>query len=140
MSLTTLRKRRDQLRLEIVEINGVIAKIESLPVPRDTDIGADFSGNDELIAEIIDKSPTQKTSVWYQTQMIYCSTDKCDSCPHGPFTYKYRRNKRGEITVKYAGQPVFDTRLLVKQLQRIREKPPSKQGILVPQGNRKNEE
>lgn len=138
ISLKALRKRREKLGLELDEIDRIIAEIEELPVPRNIDIGAGFSGNKELIAEIIHKSLTKKTSVWYQTQTIYCSTDKCESCPHGPFIYKYRRNKRGQITVKYVGQPVFDTRHLVNQLQRIREKPPPKQGILVRQDNRKN--
>ncbi|MHC4158613.1 MAG: hypothetical protein ACYSSO_05995 [Planctomycetota bacterium] len=138
MPLTALRKCREKLQLEIDAIDTVIAKIESLPVQRDIDIGADFSGNNELIADIIHKSTTQKTNVWFQIQTIFCSKNKCKSCPHGPFNYKYRRNKQGEIKVKYVGQPVFDTRPLVNQLQRIRENPPPKQGFIVRQDNKKN--
>jgi hypothetical protein len=81
MPLSAIRKRREKLTLELDELDAVIARIESLGVPRDIDIGADFSGNDELIAEVIRKSPTEKPGVWCQIQTIYCSRDKCGRCP-----------------------------------------------------------
>jgi hypothetical protein len=135
--LTELRKLRKKLGLGIEDIDSVIAEIESLPLPRDIDIGADFSGDSELIAEVIHKSITKKTSVWYQAQTIYCSKDKCQSCPHGPFIYKYRRKKKGEITVKFTGKPVFDIRSLANQLRGICESPPPQRGTLVRQDNMK---
>jgi hypothetical protein len=136
--LKELRKRREKLGLEIEEIEAVISEIESLPLPRDIDIGADFSGDNELIAEVIHKSTTDKASVWYQAQTIYCSRNRCQSCPHGPFIYKYRRKKKGEITVKFTGEPVFDIRSLANQLHRICESPPPQRGTLARQDNKKN--
>jgi len=39
--------------------------------------------------------------MWYQVERIYCSIERCRSCPHGDFEYRYQRNKNGRVSKKY---------------------------------------
>jgi hypothetical protein len=108
MSLRTLKQLRDDIQM-------IIDEIESDPIPRNVDIGENFSGETGLIAEVLQKNDCKKEFKWHQIQTIYCSPKRCRRCPHGPFLYLYlRKKKTGEVTVKYIGEPVFDPRLIAK--------------------------
>jgi hypothetical protein len=108
MSLRKLKQLRNDIQM-------IIDEIESDPIPRNVDIGENFRGEPDLIAEVLRKNNYKKDSKWYQVQTIYCSAQRCKRCPHGPFHYLYRRKKKtGEVTVKYIGEPVFDPRLVAK--------------------------
>ena len=116
MSLRTLKQLWDDIQI-------IIDEIESNPIPRNVDIGKNFSGEPDLVAEVLRKDDYKKDSKWCQVQTIYCSPQRCKWWPRGPFYYLYRwKKKTGEVTVKYLGEPVFEPRLVTKDFKSV--KPP----------------
>lgn len=70
MSLRTLKQLRDDIQI-------IIDEIESNPIPRNVDIGKNFSGESDLVAEVLRKDDYKKDSKWCQVQTIYCSPQRC---------------------------------------------------------------
>ena len=103
-SLVWLRQYREDL-------DAVIGELESVPERREIDIAAEHSGEPDLVGEVLD---VQDEGRWReQLQTIYCSTDRCPRCPHGPYWYTYRQNvRKGTTSIRYAGRPFVDMKLV----------------------------
>ena len=110
MSLTRLRKLR-------TEIQGIIEELEANPARREIDIAAEHSGKSALIQEIIRHRP-QKGRGWLKRlEKVYCSPQGCSKCPHGPFWFTYRTNKRSSAMNLVAfSEPAFPDSL-IKELR-----------------------
>ena len=90
------------------DLQELIFELESGP-RREIDIAVDHNGDDPtLIAQVLRTEGDPKSNHWYQVERIFCSTERCPSCPHGDFRYRYRRSKNGKITKKYTGKMAFD--------------------------------
>ena len=97
-----------QLRELHTELNKIITELEILPNKREIDIAAEHSNNPHLVAKIYRTVGDKSRGRWKQLESIFCSSDHCQQCPHGPYWYGYRRNKRhGTLTLKFAGRPAF---------------------------------
>lgn len=97
MSLSALRKLRDELQV-------LINEIENGP-RREIDIATDHKGDPAFIAEIVKIIGDKKSGKWIQVERIFCSKEKCPECPHGDFHYEYRLNSRkGTTSVRYRGK------------------------------------
>lgn len=46
----------------------------------------------------------EETGGWVYTKMIPCGKDRCTSCPHGPYIYKYYYDDSGSLTSEYVGK------------------------------------
>lgn len=114
MTLPYLRRLHD-------DIQTMITELESAPLPREADIGAEYKGAPELIAEVVRAMKGKKQGHWKQLQTVYCSTERCPRCPHGPYWYGYSENKREKsISVKYEGMPYFNLQALRAEEKNIR--------------------
>ncbi len=102
---------KDLKQLQIL-IGDIILEVERRAYPRDIDIAVKFHGEKSLVAELIYTTEPDDRCRWNQTQKIYCCQEHCERCPHGPFTFSYRRLKDGQIRVKFKGRPVFDPRAI----------------------------
>ena len=104
-------------------IEGIIEGIEASPERREIDIAVEHSGEAELVHTVYRNRGSKNRGIWYQVQTIYCSLDRCPNCPHGPYSYTYRRNKkRGTLSVTFRGKPVFHPEFIEKLMQQV--KPP----------------
>jgi hypothetical protein len=102
------------------ELNGVIRALQASK-PRDVDIAA-AHWDPLLIAEVRQRLAGRSDRGWSQLQSIYCSTARCQQCPHGPFWYRYRPRRRGHlISVRYVGKPFFSEEALAKVEMSVRE-------------------
>lgn len=107
------RKRLEEMSLKDLkalktEVSDVIQEVENRPYPRDIDIALNFHGENSLVAELVYTCNTNSPDRWNNIQKIYCCEEHCERCPHGPFTFSYKRFKNGKIRVKFQGRPVFD--------------------------------
>ena len=113
MSLKTLRR-------FAVDLQHLIEEFQSYP-PREIDIASEHNGNPALVAQILRTDGNPKGIKWYQVERIYCSAERCLSCPHGDFKYRYQRSKNGRISKKYVctmainNETIKWMRLTVKQ-------------------------
>lgn len=85
-------------------IQEVIRK--KMTAPDEYDIAREHSGEPDLVAEVLE---TRERGGGYTTvlQTIYCSRKRCARCPHGPYRYAIRRNKRRQTRmVSYVGMVV----------------------------------
>ncbi|MDA2928508.1 hypothetical protein MYX84_00945 [Acidobacteria bacterium AH-259-O06] len=115
MPLKELKKLRD-------DIQTAIDELEALPEKRKIDLAAEHSGKAEMIHEIIDIEGESGKRKWTQWETIYCSPEKCSECPHGPFMFTYRANKKGTVRIVDYGIPAFDIRAL-KEMEKHIEPP-----------------
>jgi hypothetical protein len=76
--------------------------------PDEDDIAREFSGDLELLAESLEEdeqSPGYRRVLW----TVYCSAERCPRCPHGPYWFTIRTNKRLRTrAIRYSGRPAFD--------------------------------
>ncbi len=101
MTIPYLKRFRD-------ELSALINELELGP-RREIDIGANHVGDRELIHAVLETRGDKQSGRCRELQRIYCSTSRCPQCPHGPFWYRYRVNKRKKaIDVIYEGMLVFD--------------------------------
>ena len=105
--LSKLRQWRNELAVQINNLNAIISAIEKGP-RREIDIADEHTGDPALIAYAVLLGGDKEKGSWRQRERIYCSLEKCPSCPHGEYFYAYRRNKkRGTVTVKFCEEAVF---------------------------------
>lgn len=100
MPLRDLRKLRDYLA-------DLIATLENGP-RREIDIAMEHAGKLEMIARVLRTEGDRNSSSWIQVERIFCSPPKCSACPHGDYFYRYRRNKKGTVTVQYLGKAFLE--------------------------------
>jgi hypothetical protein len=104
MSLLELRQLRD-------DVQAVMNEIERAPERREIDIGAEFSGDPELVGEVLEAFGDKTSGKWQEILTLYCGRAHCESCPHGPYLFEYRRAKgTGKITFKFRGVCFLDPR------------------------------
>ncbi len=97
MSLSALRKLRDDLQV-------IITELEKAP-PREIDIATDHTGDPDLIEQVLQVFGDRTSGKWIQVERIFCSKEKCPECPHGDYHYEYRYNKKkGTTSVRYKGK------------------------------------
>jgi hypothetical protein len=105
--LSKLRQKLNELRAEAAELEVVISEIESGP-RREIDIADSHTGDPAFVAKSTLLHGQRGEGRWSVRESIYCSLERCPNCPHGDYFYEYRRNKRkGTLTVKFRGIPVF---------------------------------
>jgi hypothetical protein len=122
MPLIKLRKLRSDL-------DSLIREVETAS-RREIDIAAEHSGSPAMIHEVLELKGTRGASRWRQLEKIYCSAERCQRCPHGPFWYEYRTNKREKtVVVKFAGKSIFDYEVLRDLRRNVR---PGKAYVIRP--------
>src|SRR3990167_2013873 len=100
-------------------IQGIIAEMEALPSAREIDIAAEHAGEPHLIHKVYRLRGDRKRGRWSQLQRIYCSAERCANCPHGPYWYTYRTNKkRGTLSVTFTGKGAAFSPELLEELER----------------------
>jgi hypothetical protein len=58
-------------------------------------------------------------------QTIYCSSTRCEDCPHGPYWYTYRSSRRkGTTTVQFTGYSFLDEATVVQMHRDVEEATP----------------
>lgn len=113
-SLAITRKRLLEMSLKrlrelAAELEGVIHELESSPVRREIDVATEYVETPGLIHEVLRTKGHKASSQWQQLQTVYCSLEHCTLCPHGPFWYRYSRNRRlNRVSVTFAGLPAID--------------------------------
>ena len=81
---------------------------------RETEI-AEGHCDPTLVAQVIRIQGARR-----RLQTIYCSSERCDNCPHGPYWYVFRSTKeKGETKVRYAGQPYLDENTLERMRKHV---------------------
>lgn len=101
LPLLKLRKLRS-------DIDILISELESSP-RRELDIAVGRAEAPDMPHEVIEVRGGKRPGGWRQLEKIYCSLERCPNCPHGPYWYRYRANKRKKtVTVAFAGKPFFD--------------------------------
>ena len=109
------------LRELLAAVQSRIEELERLPARREIDIAADHTGDKELIHAVLWTVGDQTTGRWRQSETIYCCPERCPSCPHGEFLFRYRRNKRkGTLTVTFVGFPALDDEVLEQMHSEVR--------------------
>jgi hypothetical protein len=89
-----------ELRRLASDLQKLIQELEAGP-QRDIDIATEHNGDPKLVAKVLRTSGSPSDHHWYQVERIYCSIERCPSCPHGDFKYRYQRRKNGTIRKKY---------------------------------------
>ena len=106
-------KRMPLLKLKKLRecIEKIIERIEASSERREIDIASEHSGRADLIHTvhpIYGVSGDKNRGRWNQVESIYCCQERCPKCPHGPYWYSYRTNKRrGTLVVTFRGSPVL---------------------------------
>lgn len=104
---------------------------EKRAAPDELDIAREHSCEPKLTAEVVE---TRKQGAGFTRELrkIYCSAQRCPRCPHGPYWYSIRENKRrGTRAVRFTGAPVF-SREDIERIQR-QARPPIAVFEIVPQ-------
>jgi hypothetical protein len=97
-----------RLKKIVVDAQSVIRELESAPVRRDIDIAVEHKGTIELIHAVIRTRGDSANGQWDQLENIYCCSDHCPRCPHGPFWFRYCRNKRkNTVAIKFVAFPAL---------------------------------
>jgi hypothetical protein len=111
--------------LELREaIDEELEERKDRPISED-DIANNFKGEDELIAKLYQREPyPQDKRRFSVSAKIFCSKERCNNCPHGPFSFQYKYNKSGALKVKFIGKPVFDLDILEKRERELENLPP----------------
>ncbi len=110
MPLVKLKKLQSDLEL-------LLRELEAGP-RREVDIAWEHRGVPAQICEVLEVRHVDKGKRWKQLEKIYCSAARCLKCPHGPYWYEYRTNKRREtVTVVFKGKMAFDYDL-IRELKR----------------------
>jgi hypothetical protein len=89
-----------KLRRLAADLEKLIKELEGTPL-REIDIAAEHSGDPALVAQVLRTHGSAQDRQWFQVERIYCSIERCPSCPHGDFKYRYQRRKDGTFTKKY---------------------------------------
>jgi hypothetical protein len=101
MPLAKLRKLRSDLDL-------LVRELENGP-KREVDIAWDHTGVASLISKVLEVKQKDPGRRWQQLEKIYCSAERCQKCPHGPYLYEYRANRQRKTTaVRFRGALAFD--------------------------------
>jgi hypothetical protein len=111
--------------LELKEaIDKELEERKNRPISED-DIAENFKGEDELIAKLYEREPCPRSkNRFHVSAKIFCSKEKCDKCPHGPFFFEYKYDKSGTLEVAYEGRPAFDLDFLEKRERELDNLPP----------------
>lgn len=105
MPLTTLRKIQSDL-------NALVRELEGAP-RREVDIATAHKGIAALTCEVLEVKRVGVGKRLRQLETIYCSSEHCPLCPHGPYWYEYQTNKRRKtVTVVFRGKMAFDYDLI----------------------------
>jgi hypothetical protein len=105
MPLIELRKLRSELSL-------LIRVLESCPL-REVDVAYSFLGLPVQTCQVLEVKQISPGRKWRQLEKVYCSEQRCERCPHGPYWYEYRANaRRKSVAVTFKGAPAFDYELL----------------------------
>ena len=71
-------------------------------IRRDVDIAEQFSGEEGLVAEVIEVRGDEPTGEWREVVKPYCSAERCEDCPHGPYVFICSRaESRGDVVWIY---------------------------------------
>jgi hypothetical protein len=94
------------------DVEALVREVEGAP-RREVDIAAEHGGAPALTCAVLEKKAARGGNRWRQLETIYCSLTRCPECPHGPYWYEYRTNKRrGTVTVVLKGKMAFDYDLI----------------------------
>jgi len=88
--------------------------------PDELDIAREHACEPDLTAEVVE---TRKQGAGHTRELrrIYCSAQRCPRCPHGPYWYSIRENKRRRTrAVRFSGAPVFSRELIERIQQQAR--------------------
>ena len=97
MPLSKLRQLRDDLQ-------KLVSELENSP-RREIDIATAHTGDPALTVQVLRIIGDKNSNKWGQVERILCSLERCPNCPHGDFTYEYRKNKKsGAGKVIYKGE------------------------------------
>src|ERR1700726_4071284 len=97
-----------RLKEIVMGTQSAIQELEKAPFRRDIDIATEHQGQEELIHTLIRTRGNATIGRWHQLETIYCCSERCCQCPHGPFWFRYSRNKRKKtVAVKFAGFPAL---------------------------------
>lgn len=108
------------LRRFLVDLDELISELER-GTRREIDIAAEFKGDEKLVAEVLTVKGDPRSARWQQLLRIYCCENRCDSCPHGDYLYRYRRNKRrATLTVEFGGRAVFSPETIERMRKQAR--------------------
>jgi hypothetical protein len=119
LSITT----RSLLELK-EEIDKELEERKNRPIS-ENDIAENFKGEEELIAKLYSREPYPKDESRFLVRAkIFCSKEKCEKCPHGPFLFRYKYYKSGALKVEYKGKLLFDADLLEKLERELENQPP----------------
>lgn len=108
-----------ELRRFARDLQRLIAEVESKP-RREIDIATEHSGDPTLVDRVSRVEGNTQDQKWYQVERICCSRERCPSCPHGDFRYRYQRSKHGKITKKYVGTMAFDSETIERLMAGVR--------------------
>jgi hypothetical protein len=89
-----------KLRAFVHDLQTLIAELENSP-RREIDIATEHTGDPALVAGVLRTDGDPKSGKWYQVERIYCSIERCPSCPHGDFQYRYQCRKDGKVSKRY---------------------------------------
>ncbi|SRR6266446_845588 len=80
--------------------------------PDEFDVAREHSGEPELTADVLE-TKKQGGGRTREFRKIYCSRERCPRCPHGPYWYSIRENKRRRTrVVHFRRAPVFSRELV----------------------------
>lgn len=64
-------------------------------IVREVGIAERFSGEEGLVAEVLEVRGDKSTGEWREVVKLYCSAERCEDCPHGPYVFVCRRTESG---------------------------------------------
>ncbi len=104
MPLTKLRKLHS-------ELSQLIQHLEKHPL-REIDVAHEYRGLPGRSCQVLDVKQISGRK-WQQLEKVYCSEQRCDHCPHGPYWFEYRASTdRKHLAITFKRAPAFDYDLL----------------------------
>jgi hypothetical protein len=106
--------RLSRSQLKEIEAELVLAYRSKANIEKEIAVG---HFDPELVAEVIKTEGKNK-----KLQTIYCSIERCEHCPHGPYWYVFRKSLN-EIRIRLLGQPTFDQETVQWLRQEVEAEP-----------------
>ena len=66
---------------------------------RDVEIAEQFSGDEGLVADVLEVRGDESRGEWRKVVRLYCSAERCEDCPHGPYVFVCSRTEPGTDVV-----------------------------------------
>lgn len=88
-------------RQDVESLEDLQEWIEALIVYKRDVLEEEIEDDDEIPEEA--KEGLKEGGPTLVDEMVECGKENCNSCPHGPYTYKYYR-KNGKIVSEYVGK------------------------------------